>query len=98
MIVLLCVRSTADLVQKPYLLCLFFPCTRLVSRPDRPQFYEIYTHGAVVGISITFMAIDCLGGVFSILSLIFKRHVDVLAAVAYALVVVRPLTVQINIV
>ena len=44
------------------------------------------------------MAIDCLGGVFSILSLIFKRHVDVLAAVAYALVVVRPLTVQINIV
>ena len=44
------------------------------------------------------MAIDCLGGVFSILSLIFKQQVDVLAAVAYALVVVRPPTARISIV
>jgi hypothetical protein len=43
------------------------------------------------------MAIDCLGGVFSILSLIFKRRVDVIAAVAYSLVVVRPPIAQINI-
>jgi hypothetical protein len=35
------------------------------------------------------MAVDCLGGVFSILSLAFKSHFDVTAAVAYALVVVR---------
>jgi hypothetical protein len=60
----------------------------LISGGLLPQFYEIYKHGAVLGISLTFMAVDCLGGVFSILSLIFKRHVDVLAAVAYALVVV----------
>jgi hypothetical protein len=52
------------------------------------QFYKIYKHGAVLGISLSFMAIDCLGSVFSILSLIFKRQVDVLAAVTYALVVV----------
>lgn len=64
---------------------------------DRPQFYEIYKHGAVLGISLPFMAIGRLGGVFSILSLIFKQQVDVLAAVAYALVVVRPPTVQISI-
>ncbi|KAI9508372.1 hypothetical protein F5148DRAFT_979896 [Russula earlei] len=53
-----------------------------------PQYYEIYKHGAVIGISLPFMAIDLLGGVFSILSLVFKRQVDALAAVAYALVVV----------
>jgi hypothetical protein len=33
------------------------------------------------------MATDCLGGVFSILFLIFKQQVDVLADVAYVLVV-----------
>ncbi|KAH9025830.1 hypothetical protein EDB84DRAFT_1273369 [Lactarius hengduanensis] len=54
----------------------------------RPQYYEIYKHGAVVGISLTFMAVDLLGGVASILSLAFKSHFDTTAAVAYALVVV----------
>ena len=34
------------------------------------------------------MAVDLLGGVFSILSLVFKSHFDVTAAVAYTLVVV----------
>ncbi len=43
----------------------------------------------MVGISLTFMAVDLLGGVFSILSLAFKSHFDVTAAVAYSLVVVR---------
>jgi PQ loop repeat len=57
---------------------------------ERPQFYEIRKHRAVLGISLLFMVIDLLGGVFSILSLVFKRQVDVLAAVAYSLVVVRP--------
>jgi hypothetical protein len=56
---------------------------------ERPQYYEIYKHRAVLGISLTFMAIDLLGGIFSLLSLVFKRQVDVLAAVAYSLVVVR---------
>lgn len=59
------------------------------SSDARPQFYEIYKHGAVIGISLTFMAVDLLGGIFSILSLIFKNKVDVPAAVAYSLVVVR---------
>ena len=44
------------------------------------------------------MAIDCLGGVFLILSLNFKQQVDILAAVAYALVVVRPPAARISIV
>ena len=57
---------------------------------ERPQFYEIYEQQAVLGISLLFMAIDLFGGVFSILSHVFKRHVNVLAAVAYCLVVVRP--------
>jgi len=54
----------------------------------RPQYYEIYKHRAVVGISITFMAIDLLGGIFSDLSLVFKSKFDVIAAMAYSLVVV----------
>jgi PQ loop repeat len=54
---------------------------------DKPEIYEIYKLGAVLGISLPFMAIDCLGGVFSILYLIFKQQVDFLADVACVLVV-----------
>lgn len=61
----------------------------LISLALLPQYYEIYKHGAVIGISLTFMAVDLLGGVFSILSLAFKSHFDATAAVAYSLVVVR---------
>jgi hypothetical protein len=57
---------------------------------ERPQFYEIYKQRAVLGISLLFMAIDLLGGTSSIVSLAFKRQLDVLAAVAYSPVVVRP--------
>ena len=49
---------------------------------------EIYQHREVVGISVLFMAIDLLGGVFSDLSLAFKEHFDVIAGVTYSLVVV----------
>jgi hypothetical protein len=94
MIVLLCARSPLTSSKNFTYLVISTSCSSVF----RPQFYEIYKHGAVLGISLTFMAVDCLGGVFSILSLIFKRHVDVLAAVAYALVVVRPPIAQINIV
>ncbi|KAI9434540.1 hypothetical protein F5148DRAFT_1372130 [Russula earlei] len=55
---------------------------------ERPQYYEIYKHGTVRGISLPFMAIDLLRGIFLILSLVFKRQVYALAAVAHALVVV----------
>jgi hypothetical protein len=55
----------------------------------RPQYYEIYRLRAVVGISLTFMAVDLLGGLFSILSLVFKSRFDAIAGVAYSLVVVR---------
>ena len=54
----------------------------------RPQYYEIYKFGEVKGISMFFMAVDILGGVFSLLSLVFKEDFDVLAGVAYSLVVV----------
>ncbi|PAV19593.1 pq loop repeat protein [Pyrrhoderma noxium] len=53
-----------------------------------PQYYEIYKFGEVKGISMFFMAVDILGGVFSLLSLVFKEDFDVLAGVAYSLVVV----------
>jgi len=53
-----------------------------------PQYYKIYEHREVIGISITFMAIDLLGGVFSDLSLAFKESFDIVASVTYSLVVV----------
>jgi len=53
-----------------------------------PQYYEIWRLGEVMGISITFMTVDLLGGIFSDLSLIFKADFDVIAAVTYTLVVV----------
>ncbi|KAF9269052.1 hypothetical protein L218DRAFT_891012, partial [Marasmius fiardii PR-910] len=52
-----------------------------------PEYYEICKHGEVIGISITFMLIDALGGVFSDLSLIFAHgEFDIIAAVGYTLV------------
>lgn len=56
-----------------------------------PQYYEIYKHREVIGISILFMIIDLLGGVFSDLSLVFRPNFDVIAGVAYSLVVARTL-------
>ena len=53
-----------------------------------PQYYEIYKYKEVIGISILFMAVDLLGGVFSVLSLLFKPKFDVIAGVAYSAVVV----------
>ncbi len=69
-----------------------------------PQFYEIYKYKEVIGISKLFMLVDLLGGttpsnshipkidtvlgVFSLLSLVFRDTFDVLAGVAYSLVVV----------
>ncbi|RPD76397.1 hypothetical protein L226DRAFT_375270 [Lentinus tigrinus ALCF2SS1-7] len=53
-----------------------------------PQYYEIYKHKEVIGISILFMIVDMLGGVFSDLSLAFKESFDVVAGVTYSLVVV----------
>ncbi|GFZ46145.1 hypothetical protein JCM24511_04392 [Saitozyma sp. JCM 24511] len=52
-----------------------------------PQYWEIYRLREVVGISLTFMAVDILGGIFSFLSLFFRDSLDVAAFVSYALVV-----------
>ncbi|GBE86624.1 hypothetical protein SCP_0905030 [Sparassis crispa] len=60
----------------------------IISLALLPQYYEIYKHREVVGISVTFMTVDMLGGVFSDLSLAFKQKFDVIAAVTYSLVVV----------
>ncbi|KAJ7721337.1 PQ loop repeat-domain-containing protein [Mycena maculata] len=53
------------------------------------QYHEIYKRREVVGLSITFMTVDFLGGVFSDLSLAFKpKPFDTIAAITYSLVVV----------
>lgn len=53
-----------------------------------PQYWEIWKRKEVVGISYFFITIDTLGGVFSLLSLVFKPKFDIIAAVTYSLVVV----------
>ncbi|KAH8093259.1 PQ-loop-domain-containing protein [Cristinia sonorae] len=60
----------------------------LISLALFPQYYEIYKFREVIGISILFMLVDCLGGVFSNLSLAFKEPFDIIAAITYSLVVV----------
>ena len=61
----------------------------LIPLPCRsPQYYEIYKYKEVIGISITFMCIDLMGGVFNDLSLVFKDKFDVVAGITYSLVLV----------
>ncbi|KAJ3799130.1 PQ loop repeat-domain-containing protein [Lentinula aff. detonsa] len=63
--------------------------TVLIAISFIPQYYEIYKRKEVIGISIWFMTVDLLGGVFSDLSLVFKSGVfDIVPAVTYSLVVV----------
>ncbi|GAA6053408.1 hypothetical protein JCM3770_002310 [Rhodotorula araucariae] len=53
-----------------------------------PQYWEVWKFKAVVGISLIFLSIDLLGGVWSLLSLVFAPPpFDALAAVSYASVV-----------
>ncbi|TXT04876.1 hypothetical protein VHUM_03959 [Vanrija humicola] len=52
-----------------------------------PEYYEIYKHKEVVGISLLFMAVDIGGGIFSGLSLFFRKDFDKIAFIQYFLVV-----------
>ncbi|GAC77265.1 predicted membrane protein [Moesziomyces antarcticus T-34] len=56
-----------------------------------PQYYEIWRWREVKGISLWFLAIDCAGGVFSLLSLVFKAEFDGIAAANYIGIVVLEL-------
>lgn len=49
---------------------------------QRPQYWEIYKYREVIGISLLFMVVDILGGVFSFLSLFFRNHLDIAAFVS----------------
>ncbi|KAF9065822.1 hypothetical protein BDP27DRAFT_1331422 [Rhodocollybia butyracea] len=63
--------------------------TVFISGALLPQYYEIYKHGQVIGLSIPFILIDLLGGVFSDLSLIFRPgSFNVLAGITYSIVIV----------
>ncbi|KAH9852645.1 PQ loop repeat-domain-containing protein [Lenzites betulinus] len=59
----------------------------LISLALLPQYWEIYKYKEVIGISVLFMLVDMLGGVFSDLSLAFKEEFDIIAGVTYSLVV-----------
>lgn len=53
-----------------------------------PQYYEIWEHKEVFGISMGFMLIDIAGGLFSSASLFFHNPFDYIACVQFMLVVV----------
>lgn len=53
-----------------------------------PQFIEIYKLREVKGISLLFLTVDISGGVFSILSLAFKKEMDWVAAITFLGVIV----------
>lgn len=52
--------------------------------PHRPQYWEIYKLRQVIGISLFFLSVDILGGVFSFLSLFFREDLDIAAFVGLA--------------
>ncbi|KDR80582.1 hypothetical protein GALMADRAFT_1092400 [Galerina marginata CBS 339.88] len=60
----------------------------LVSAGLFPQYWEIYKYKEVVGISMLFISVDIMGGVFNVLSLVFKEDFDVIATVTYSTVIV----------
>ena len=48
---------------------------------NRPQYWEIYKLRQVIGISLFFLSVDILGGIFSFLSLFFREDLDIAAFV-----------------
>ncbi|KAJ7119249.1 hypothetical protein C8R43DRAFT_933925 [Mycena crocata] len=60
----------------------------MISLALLPQYVEIWRLREVLGISLIFMAVDMLGGVFSDLSLAFKDKFDIVASITYTLVVI----------
>lgn len=53
-----------------------------------PQYMEIWKRKEVLGISMLFMAVDMGGGLFSVLSLVFKPKFDGVAAATYLAVII----------
>lgn len=58
---------------------------------SRPQYWEIYKYREVIGISLLFMVVDILGGVFSFLSLFFRNDLDIAAFVSFLICLFFPL-------
>ncbi|KAF7938306.1 hypothetical protein BELL_0048g00170 [Botrytis elliptica] len=48
------------------------------------HYYDIYVHRTVRGISFIFVGIDAAGDVFSLVSVFFQPHLDILGIVIYA--------------
>ncbi|KAF8518997.1 hypothetical protein BU17DRAFT_90485 [Hysterangium stoloniferum] len=60
-----------------------------------PQYWEIWKRKKVIGVSYYFITVDTLGGVFSLLSLVFKPEFDIIAAIPYSLVVAMDIPILI---
>ncbi|KAG6850788.1 hypothetical protein H0H93_008826 [Arthromyces matolae] len=53
-----------------------------------PQYWEIFKRREVIGISVPFIVIDWLGAIFALVSLLLRPKFDIMAGVAYSLVIV----------
>lgn len=62
-----------------------------------PPYIEIWKHrGEVVGISYMFLSIDCLGGIFSLLSLFAQRGpFDIIAGVQFSVLILLEVIIMI---
>ncbi|ESZ97441.1 hypothetical protein SBOR_2130 [Sclerotinia borealis F-4128] len=58
--------------------------TILLSAGVLRHYYDIYMHRTVRGISFIFVGIDAAGDVFSLVSIFFQSHLDILGIVIYA--------------
>ncbi|KAF9005988.1 PQ-loop-domain-containing protein [Cyathus striatus] len=82
------VRPSHDLGNKTATNVFGILASVLISIALFPQYYEIYKYKEVIGLSLVFITVDLLGGVFNDLSLIFKEELDVIALICYTLVIV----------
>ena len=60
-----------------------------------PQYYEIYIHKQVIGISILFLCIDMCGAILSIISLLLQYHINPVVCACYIVVFICDLLIVI---
>ncbi|QSZ35271.1 hypothetical protein DSL72_008140 [Monilinia vaccinii-corymbosi] len=66
------------------LICMGILSAVLLAAGVLRHYYDIYVHRTVRGISFIFVGIDAAGDVFSLVSLFFQPHLDILGMVIYA--------------
>ncbi|KAI9002160.1 hypothetical protein DFJ74DRAFT_639610 [Hyaloraphidium curvatum] len=80
------IRYAYDTGQNSVILALGYLPTVFVFIGFLPQFWEIYRYKRVMGISLMFLLIDALGGIFNTISLAFHETFDIPAATCFLVI------------